>query len=240
MRYLLLTLFHPAEIQSFYLLDRESDSIWRYYCMSRTGGRHRAGDGHKASTINGAIALLVGIPPDQAPPAAPQAQVSKRGTRRVSARARLAVLPVVLVAIEVPILLVAAVPAMVVPDLAAIAFPVSFIESLSIVARRHPMRTGIGRTGPVSLVPLIVVTHRIPVAPNPGIPGAGASGLHSLYACRWRGADSHSDRKLSESTSRSQQRRQYNQFGFHDSFLFFLSNTVLWARRGPRCAPVIT
>jgi hypothetical protein len=75
MRYLLLTLFHPAEMRSIYFLDRESDLVWRYYCMSCTGrNASRLATGHEASTINRAVAFyrfLVGIPTDQEPPAAP-------------------------------------------------------------------------------------------------------------------------------------------------------------------------
>jgi hypothetical protein len=75
MRYLLLTLFHLAEMPSIYFLNRESDRVWRYYCMSCTGrNASRLATGHEASTINRAVAFyrfLVGIPTDQEPPAAP-------------------------------------------------------------------------------------------------------------------------------------------------------------------------
>ena len=74
MRYLLLTLFHPAEVQSIYFLDRESDGVWRYYALSRTGrNASRLAAGHEASSVNRAVAFyryLAGIPTDQEPPAA--------------------------------------------------------------------------------------------------------------------------------------------------------------------------
>jgi hypothetical protein len=37
MRYFMLTLFHPAELQTIYFLERESPDVWRYYAMARTG-----------------------------------------------------------------------------------------------------------------------------------------------------------------------------------------------------------
>ena len=74
MRYLFLTLFAPGEMQSIYFLDRESDNVWRYYSIARTGrNASRLAAGHAASSINRAVAFyrsLVGIPTDQEPPAA--------------------------------------------------------------------------------------------------------------------------------------------------------------------------
>ena len=37
MRYFMVTLFPPGEMQSIYFLDREPDGVWRYYSMARTG-----------------------------------------------------------------------------------------------------------------------------------------------------------------------------------------------------------
>jgi len=74
MRYFFVTLFHPGEMQSIYFLDRESDNVWRYYSMVRTGrNASRLATGHEASSINRAVAFyrfLAGIPTDQEPPAA--------------------------------------------------------------------------------------------------------------------------------------------------------------------------
>jgi hypothetical protein len=73
-RYLLLPLFHPGELQSVYYLDRESENIWRYYSIVRTG-KIASGliPGNDSSSINRAVAFyrhLVGIPTNQEPPAA--------------------------------------------------------------------------------------------------------------------------------------------------------------------------
>jgi hypothetical protein len=74
MRYLFVTLFDPGEMQSVYFLDRESDNVWRYYSIARTGpDSSRLTAGHEASSINRAVAFyrwLAGVPTDQDPPAA--------------------------------------------------------------------------------------------------------------------------------------------------------------------------
>ncbi len=74
MRYYLVTLFHPGEVQSIYYLDREADDVWRYYGLARIGrNASRLAAGHPASSINRAVAFyrsLVGVPTDSEPPAA--------------------------------------------------------------------------------------------------------------------------------------------------------------------------
>jgi hypothetical protein len=74
MRYSFVTLFHPGEMQSVYFLDRESENVWRYYSIARTGrNASRLATGHESSSINRAVAFyrsLAGIPTDQEPPAA--------------------------------------------------------------------------------------------------------------------------------------------------------------------------
>jgi hypothetical protein len=74
MRYYFIPIFHPGELQSMYFLDRESDNVWRYYSIVRTG-KNANGliAGNESSSINRAVALyrsLVGIPTTQEPPAA--------------------------------------------------------------------------------------------------------------------------------------------------------------------------
>jgi hypothetical protein len=74
MKYLIVPLFHPGEMQSIYYLDRESEDVWRYYSMARTGrNASRLTAGHEASWINRAVAFyrhVAGIPTDREPPAA--------------------------------------------------------------------------------------------------------------------------------------------------------------------------
>jgi hypothetical protein len=74
MRYLLIPILHPGEMQSIYFLDRESDNVWRYYSIVRTGkNANRLIAGNESSSVNRAVAFyryLVGIPTGQEPPAA--------------------------------------------------------------------------------------------------------------------------------------------------------------------------
>jgi len=74
LRYYFIPIFHPGELQSLYFLDRESDTVWRYYSIVRTG-KNANGliAGNESSSINRAVAFyrsLVGIPTTQEPPAA--------------------------------------------------------------------------------------------------------------------------------------------------------------------------
>ena len=73
-RYLLIPVLHPGEIQSICFLDRESDDVWRYYSIVRTGKSANALiAGNESSAVNRAVAFyrhFVGIPTDQEPPAA--------------------------------------------------------------------------------------------------------------------------------------------------------------------------
>jgi hypothetical protein len=74
MRYLFIPILHPGEMQSVCFLDRESNTVWRYYSIVRTGkSANRLIAGNESSAVNRAVAFyrsLVGIPTDQEPPAA--------------------------------------------------------------------------------------------------------------------------------------------------------------------------
>ena len=73
-RHLLIPVLHPGELQSIYFMDRESDHVWRFFSLVRTGKRaSRLIAGSESSTINRAVAFyryFVGIPTTQEPPAA--------------------------------------------------------------------------------------------------------------------------------------------------------------------------
>ena len=74
MRYFLIPILHPGDLQSMYFLDRESDNVWRYYSIVRTG-KNANGliAGNESSSVNRAIAFyrhMVGIPTTQEPPGA--------------------------------------------------------------------------------------------------------------------------------------------------------------------------
>ena len=73
-RYYFMPILHAGELQSMYFLDRESDKVWRYYSIVRTG-KNANGliAGNESSSVNRAVAFyrsLVGIPTDQEPPGA--------------------------------------------------------------------------------------------------------------------------------------------------------------------------
>jgi hypothetical protein len=74
MRHLFIPIFQPGGLQSIYFLDRESDHVWRYYSIVRTGkNANWLIAGNESSSVNRAVAFyrhLVGIPTDQEPPAA--------------------------------------------------------------------------------------------------------------------------------------------------------------------------
>jgi hypothetical protein len=74
MRYLFIPFLHPGEMQSIIFLDRESENVWRYYSIVRTGKSvNWLITGNESSAINRAVAFyrcLVGIPTGQEPPAA--------------------------------------------------------------------------------------------------------------------------------------------------------------------------
>jgi hypothetical protein len=74
MHYLFMPIFRPGEMQSIYFLERESDNVWRYYSIVRTGkNANQMIAGNESSTVNRAVAFyryLVGTPADQEPPAA--------------------------------------------------------------------------------------------------------------------------------------------------------------------------
>jgi len=112
---------------------------------------------------------------------------------------------VVVVAIVVPVVVLVLVPLMVVGDLALVAVPVAFMVHLAIMVRLHPVRAAVRRTSPVSVVPLIVTAHRVPIARNPGIAFPRTAWLSPFYAQRRRRADSHSDGQLGEDGTRRQQ-----------------------------------
>jgi hypothetical protein len=74
LRYLFVPILHAGEMESIYFLDRESENVWRFYNIMRTG-KNANGllAGNEASAVNRAVAFyrsLIGIPTGQEPPAA--------------------------------------------------------------------------------------------------------------------------------------------------------------------------
>jgi hypothetical protein len=73
MRFLLWPIYRAGEMQSIYYFERESEDVWRYYSLMRTGrSASSLTAGNDASSINRAVAFyryLTGIPTDLEPPA---------------------------------------------------------------------------------------------------------------------------------------------------------------------------
>jgi hypothetical protein len=74
-KFWMVTLFGPGDLQAFHAIDRQSPTTWTYYGLSRTGsGASALTGGHEQSYENRAVAFyrfLAGIPTDLEPPAAP-------------------------------------------------------------------------------------------------------------------------------------------------------------------------
>jgi hypothetical protein len=74
MRYYFVPILHAGKLQSIYFLDRESDKVWRYYGIVRTGKNvNGLIAGNESSSVNRAVAFyrsLVEIPTTQEPPGA--------------------------------------------------------------------------------------------------------------------------------------------------------------------------
>ena len=88
----------------------------------------------------------------------------------------------------------AAVPVMIVLDPAAVALPVAFKEAAPVIAGPDPVGAGIRWASPVSAMPFVVVSHRIPVAFDPKVirPRGSWPGVNDARR-RWR-PNSHTDR----------------------------------------------
>ena len=75
-RALLMTLFHPGDLQFVYFLERQAPDIWGIYSLLRTGeGSNFLSGGHEASYVSRAVAFyrfIAGIPTDENPPVLPQ------------------------------------------------------------------------------------------------------------------------------------------------------------------------
>jgi hypothetical protein len=112
-------------------------------------------------------------------------------------------IPVTIV-VFAPIAIAVMIPTVIVFKSSPIAIPIPVIEALTIVARRYPPCTSIGRSGPVSVVPTIAATRGIPVTIYPKeIRSRSRWPVPNHTRRRWR-ADSDSNRNLAEHASRGQ------------------------------------
>jgi len=89
-----------------------------------------------------------------------------------------------------------AIPAVIMFEPSAISFPIAGIELSPIVAWSDPASFWIRNVCPVSAVPRIAASNRIPVAIDPHKIGAGPCWHNANDARRRRWSDSDSDRNL--------------------------------------------
>jgi len=108
-----------------------------------------------------------------------------------------------------------AVPVMVVLAPSAIAFPVPGKEAPAVVVWNNPTRAGIWRTSPVSGMPLVVVSHGIPISFHPYELGAWTCRENPDDAWwRWR-PDLYPYRHLTERACRGREEHRQKQDPFH-------------------------
>lgn len=89
-------------------------------------------------------------------------------------------------------------PGMVVVYTAVISIPETVEESLSVVTGCDPVGTRIGWPTPISVMPLVMVSDRIPVALHPHVVRPWTGRPKRDNAGRWRRTNSDSDRDLSK------------------------------------------
>jgi len=97
------------------------------------------------------------------------------------------------IVISIPITIVALsvlVPVMVMLQPAVVAFPITFKEFTALVMRNNPVSSGKWCPGPITLMPLPMVSYRIPITIDPYKIAPGSGRNNTNYARRRRLADS--------------------------------------------------
>ena len=79
-----------------------------------------------------------------------------------------AVIVVAMVVAEaVAISITVAIPAMIMFKAASTSFPIAFKKLPILMAGTHPTSSLIGRPGPITVMPFVVMSHRVPISVNP-------------------------------------------------------------------------
>ncbi len=89
------------------------------------------------------------------------------------------------------------VPAVIMFKPAVFSLPVTVEESLSVVTRPHPASPWVRRPSPITFMPAIMPSDRIPVTLDPQELGSGGRRQNSNHAGRRRRPDGDPDRDLS-------------------------------------------
>jgi hypothetical protein len=106
------------------------------------------------------------------------------------------------------------VPAMVVLEPPPLAFPITREVLTAFIPRTNPSRAGVRRPRPISFVPSVATTHRIPVAIYPRETRTGSSRPYGDHPRRWRRTDADTEGNLTEYGARGQ-KGEYKEFLFH-------------------------
>jgi len=105
----------------------------------------------------------------------------------------------IVVAPAISVTIMVAIPAVVVIETTAAAFPVATVVAATFMARTDPAGADIGRASPVSAMPAVVMPDGIPIAVNPNIIGPRAH-RYDIVAWGWRSADFNADADLGSGT----------------------------------------
>jgi hypothetical protein len=100
------------------------------------------------------------------------------------------------------------IPMMVVVKVAARAVPIAGIETAAIVARSNPTSASVRGTAPITFVPAIVSTHRIPIAFDPHEIGRRLRGHDDDGSRGWWRADLNANGNLGLCGRTCQQKRR--------------------------------
>ena len=104
------------------------------------------------------------------------------------------------------------VPAMIVGQPAAAAFPVPVKKTLSIVMRRNPASPGIRRPAPIPIVPAVTASASIPVTVDPNEVAAWSRWPDADDARGRRWPDPDTDGYLGAQNKASDQQQQNKEF----------------------------
>jgi hypothetical protein len=130
-------------------------------------------------------------------------QDSKKSDQRTVLVAVPVVIPIMIMVVPLSVVI----PAMIVCNTTVITLPIPFEKTFAVVTGCNPVRLRIGWPSPVSIMPFVVISDRIPVAPDPHEIRSWAGRQDSHNARRRRCANSDSYRNLSIQHARTGQQR---------------------------------
>jgi hypothetical protein len=85
-------------------------------------------------------------------------------------------------------------PGVIIVDPTAFSFPAAVEEALPVVLRGHPARSWVRGASPITFMPMILVSDRVPVTLYPHEIGLWTRRTRGNHAGRWRWTNSDSNR----------------------------------------------